>query len=638
MPRPRKLALSAGVPPMEQWPAFDGAGLSEARRRSFENNRTAVALYLQGEELTEIQVRTGLDGSRVRKLILRCLQRGEDGTIAGLSALVPYRRRRPHQRTKSLPSGEREAGFAGAFEMLLRTYPSVREAIEQALQGKALRPGCARHYAAEAYAAFLRACAAQGLAEANCYPFNTQSIGVQAVRRYVRDYVARHLGRMGEPLLGRRVAAKLHTGDGRHRPALALFERVECDAHLLDQGLSIMVRHPNGHYVARRLHRLWVVVLMEVRSRSVLGYSLSLGRQPSSQDLLDAVHMALSPWHPYRRLGEQWRYSQAAGFPSGIEGLRGLGFRELSVDGARMNLARDVVDQLAALMGARVTHLSRGTPDDRPFIERYFRTLEQMGFHRLRGTTGSYPADPRRLPAGPPGDAHRLDWVHLPAILDHLIAEYNGAPHTSLGEVSPLDYLRQMAGTVHPECRVLSQSEIDNLQFAWAVKTIRGSLAQARAPYVEYGLARYGGGPLALSYNLIGQKVRVRVNVHDARVASLFSLGGEPLGEVYAAPPWHEHAHSLRLRCLIQRRTQARACHLALHADPIQVFATMGEASLHQGGAVPDGYLALQRSLALQNVPLAEPCAVESAQRSAHCVTAAEALPAPRPAAQRHGG
>ncbi|MCY0853434.1 hypothetical protein [Cupriavidus sp. D39] len=116
------------------------------------------------------------------------------------------------------------------------------------------------------------------VAGGGAYPFNTQSLAVKSVAAYVRRYIPSHLGQLAGPMLGSTAASKLRTGDGRQRPSLALFERVECDAHLIDHAMCVMVRHPDGHYVQRRLHRLWVVALVEVRSRAVLGYSVALGR------------------------------------------------------------------------------------------------------------------------------------------------------------------------------------------------------------------------------------------------------------------------------------------------------------------------------------------------------------------------
>ncbi|WP_179257802.1 hypothetical protein [Burkholderia sp. AU6039] len=68
-------------------------------------------------------------------------------------------------------------------------------------------------------------------------------------------------------------------GDGTRRPPLAPFERVECDAHKLDTRMTVLVPSPHGGTEPRPIHRLWVVVLIEVASRAVLGYHLSLRRE-----------------------------------------------------------------------------------------------------------------------------------------------------------------------------------------------------------------------------------------------------------------------------------------------------------------------------------------------------------------------
>ncbi|SCU77849.1 conserved hypothetical protein [Cupriavidus necator] len=653
MAKSRPLSEQQGALPMDQWPRFDPTGLSETHRVQFLRNQNAARLYMKGAAPKQIRRECGLDAAQVRRLVARCLQRGADDQVVGEAGLVPWRRLGAPCRVKPAPRDETDTGYAGAFSWLLRMYPSVEAAMHAVLidPRSRLRPGSGTHPCHAVHAAFLAECARLGLQEAGAYPFNTQSLAVKSVAAYVRRYLPRHLAQLAEPMLGSAAAAKLRTGDGRERPSLALFERIECDAHLLDHAICVMVRHPDGHYVQRRLHRLWVVALVEVRSRAVLGYSLALGRQPNSRDLLDALHMALSPWHRYQRFLPDWTYSPLAGFPSEIAALRGMGFRQLSVDGARMNFAKDVVSRLAQLMDAEVVYLNRGTPDDRPYIERFFLAMEALGFHRLRGTTGSHAQDARRArEIDRITGRHWLDWQHVPAILDHVIAEYNGAPHSGLGDISPLAYLEQMGDALHPQCRQLSQDEIDSLQFVMSTTVVRGNLSKGRAPYIEFAHARYMGGPLAKGYNLVGQRVQLRVNAHDARFGHLFSLRGEPLGRVWAAPPWHKVPHALRLRVLIHKKTQARARHTAHYGDPIAQFAALSEEALARGRVAPDGYLALQRALAQR---AAEACCSEQCLPQANAPELAgssppewivdsaghaalrQPLPAPRPAAQR---
>src|SRR3546814_6172646 len=79
--------------------------------------------------------------------------------------------------------------------------------------------------------------------------------------------------------------------------------------------------------------------------------------------------------------------------------------------------------------------------DDRPFIERFFGTLEESGFHRLPNTTGTGPGDIRRKDPEIAACKYFIQLEDLENLLDVLIANYNGTVHSSLAGRSPLEYL-----------------------------------------------------------------------------------------------------------------------------------------------------------------------------------------------------
>lgn len=86
--------------------------------------------------------------------------------------------------------------------------------------------------------------------------------------------------------------------------------------HKLDSRMVVMLPSPHGGEEARKIHRLWVVVLIEVASRAVLGYHLSLGRECSAEDVLRAVKRALTPWRPRELQFSANAYVPGAGLPS----------------------------------------------------------------------------------------------------------------------------------------------------------------------------------------------------------------------------------------------------------------------------------------------------------------------------------
>jgi len=80
--------------------------------------------------------------------------------------------------------------------------------------------------------------------------------------------------------------------------------------------MVVLVPSPHDGTEPRVIHRLWVVVLIEVASRAVLGYHLSLRRECSAEDVLRAVRRALTAWTPRELQFSGDAYVPGAGLPS----------------------------------------------------------------------------------------------------------------------------------------------------------------------------------------------------------------------------------------------------------------------------------------------------------------------------------
>src|SRR3546814_3950989 len=114
-------------------------------------------------------------------------------------------------------------------------------------------------------------------------------------------------------------------------------------------------------------------------------------------DLLKCIQRALSSWSPRALEGTRLSYQPEGGFPSKLDPqFIGACWDEFSIDGAKINRSERVESKLEQIVGAKPLLLPRRIPDDRPFIERFFGTLEESGFHRLPNTTGTGPGDIRR--------------------------------------------------------------------------------------------------------------------------------------------------------------------------------------------------------------------------------------------------
>ena len=78
-----------------------------------------------------------------------------------------------------------------------------------------------------------------------------------------------------------------------------------------------------------------------------------------------------------------------------IEQAKWAVWDEFLVDNGQANLATIVKKTITEKVGAHMNPGPVEMPERRGIIERFFRKLEENGFHRFPNTTGSNPEDPR---------------------------------------------------------------------------------------------------------------------------------------------------------------------------------------------------------------------------------------------------
>src|SRR5699024_1667151 len=128
------------------------------------------------------------------------------------------------------------------------------------------------------------------------WPFNTRKLGYASICLYIEKVLQDNPYAAAMVTGGLDNKTKLLTGDGVDRPVQHLFERVEMDAHKLDGRFSVLLPQPTGGFVQRIVHRLWVIVILEVVSRCVLGYHFSMRKEVSKDDVLRSIKTALTQW------------------------------------------------------------------------------------------------------------------------------------------------------------------------------------------------------------------------------------------------------------------------------------------------------------------------------------------------------
>lgn len=129
-------------------------------------------------------------------------------------------------------------------------------------------------------------------------------MGIRSLAKVVRAECLRSFGRA--TLLAGATHLKGMPGGVTAAPvARQVLDVVEFDGHRLDVRLKVAVCDPLGFEQQFEIERLWLLVIIDVFSRAVLGYHVCLSREYSRYDVIRTIEAALEP-HRLRRFHAAW--------------------------------------------------------------------------------------------------------------------------------------------------------------------------------------------------------------------------------------------------------------------------------------------------------------------------------------------
>ncbi|MEC4720373.1 integrase [Noviherbaspirillum sp. CPCC 100848] len=550
------------------WPAVDHNAIPAEKRRAFIARSTAIDLYIAGTPLREIGKRTGVHSRQLYWLLDRCLTEADDGQIYGYRALQKSRRIDPYTRTAEFSSVHTgtTGGYAGAFKVLLERYPALATWLHGKLEQRAVvldqistdgKLKSRLRNLGHLHAGFITQCRKLGIT-GNDYPLNTDRMGMRTLSAYVKGELLSKFGAAARAAGAIRVKRLPHPGIAVRRGAVRPYQVVEFDGHRVDVRLKIVIRDPLGFEEEVEIERIWLLVIIDVCTRAVLGYNLVLSREYSRYDVIRTIEKALAPHMPRSFALPNVGYGASGGFPSSR--LPELGYaiwERMRLDNAKANLADDTVRALCEFIGCAVDAGPPHHPNDRPYIERFFGTIGSTLSSRLPGYTGSNPQDVRRALSDPKGNLRLLIALsEMEELMEASIAIYNATPHDGLNGRTPIEameYLVRGKGQLiswlpEPKRRMLCL-----MQKARRCR-VRGYLAEGTRAHINLFQVRYTNSVLASSTDLFGRDLRIYYNSEDLRTVRAFLPDGSELGILKAQGMWGEMAHDLKLRQEILRK------------------------------------------------------------------------------------
>jgi putative transposase len=559
---------------LSTWPEVDPSNLCDRDRMIYEKRRVAIVLFFSRHKSTEqVSEQSGISVSEIYRLADRCLLEDENGLVFGYRALIPNKRITPYKR-KELPMGC-TGNKVGAFSKLLDQYPSLADMIELTLWGKDRKIVVDKRINVKyLHKRFVTACKELGLS-GNDYPFTSEDKGKRSLERYVIKLQQKHFSK-GAGRFNKDAANHANkTGIGfKSHTSVRPYQRVQFDGHRIDTLISIKFTTPDGLEINEIIDRLWILAIIDEDTRMILGYHISLNKEYNRSDVLHCIKNAIVSSRPKSFTVSGLNYQSTAGFPTWDNyGPEWAVWEELLYDNAKSHLSKEVEKCLKEIVGCSVNPGAVNSPERRPLIENFFRLLEENGFHRLPSTTGSHLKDPVRINPEKHAVEYEITEQEIRDLAEVLVANYNGTPHTSLYNLSPLEVYQQrleqgvMIRTIPEEKRSHTVFFTEKI-----TRTIKGNMKSGKRPYINYEGAQYRGDLLSRAGGLIGQKLTLHVNTEDLRVIKAFLPDGSELGLLQAAGKWRMRKHTLALRKTINKLRNKRLLHFTSEDDPIEKY------------------------------------------------------------------
>lgn len=533
-----------------EWKPVCEECLNENDRIKFQARKTSVDMYIEGYSLKEISEKSGIHISKINVWVKKCLALKEDnGEQYGYAALIPNFRVKKYTKTNETNTSY----FAGSFGLLISEYPSLKSFIYNNYFRKDNVTLEKNINVQTLYSKFIEECRRVGIQDYE-YPFNTIDKAERTFYKYIKELRNQNVNDAINRENQNAQQRFKSTGLGMsHRPIpITPLSVVQIDGHKIDMLYTVNVQNKHGEIIQMPATRMWLIAVIDVATRVILGYSLTPNENYNQIDVLRALKNSIIPKKKINFTLGGFSYPENGGYASlAIPEIEWAMFDTIMLDNAKSHLASNVIDKLCGNLMCNLNFGSVATPETRGVIERVFETLEENGFHRLPSTTGSNINDNRRRNAEKDAIKYSITYDDIAQLTEYFIAIYNNSSHKYLDNQTPLQCMQRRiydAGMMPYIANEEQKAIIASLTNQYELKTIRGKLSSGKRPYITYKGVEYRNDLLAYSTGLIGQKIMLEINPDDIRTVKAYFFNGAELGILTAMGEWGRKSHSLKTR------------------------------------------------------------------------------------------
>lgn len=544
--------------------------IPKEKQEQFKKKKLAVDLYTEGIPVLEISRNTGLSLSNISKTVNKCFEMNDDGQYRGYEAIIPNVKKRIEKEASITVSRN------GRFEQLLDQYPELRAYIRNVYFGN-------RKYSIEPaisvrnlHERFLTKCTELGI-ENYEYPFSTDSKGYMSLTRYVQQ-LKKQLKDQAKRESQNNRQILMNTGFGKklYHDSVMPFAQVQVDGHIIDLEYIVKIENEDGTIDKRIATRAWIIAVIDVATRCILGYSVSQEFNYNSYDVIRAIKDAISPREKKDFTIPGLSYPDSGGFYSfEIEEIKYPLIDEIMLDNAKAHLSQATVNALVNRIKCSLHFGAVATPESRGIVERFFKTLEERGFHRLPSTTGSNTKDIRRRNAEKKAIKYDVTYDDICELLEAIIAEYNVTPHGSLNKESPMNVMKRriFESGMYPVIADESvREEINKMDFLYMTRKVCGSITNGRRPYINYMGSRYRGDELSISGEYYGKSITIMVDPSDISTVTAYDINGKYIGLLTASGEYGLKSHSLKTRKEAQKLIREKGYRESRNVSQITMY------------------------------------------------------------------
>jgi len=264
----------------EFWTEVNEDVMKKESQEVFSKRKLAVDYYIDGLELKTIAEITDIRKQEVLRLVNRCRSFDENGNQVGYPALVP----RFRMTSKS-----------GKIEELFLRHPSLENYVAGNYFGDKKYTLEYRMNIRTLHSKFLQECLRIGVQDYE-FPFNNKDKGYYTLRNYIKKLEAKH------PDTIKRISKDARqrfnsTGYGETTSFKSIFpyDVVQIDGHKIDLLYSIETENEQGEMVRMTATRMWVIAIIDVATRAILGYSVTSRENYNQYDVLQAIRNSIVP-------------------------------------------------------------------------------------------------------------------------------------------------------------------------------------------------------------------------------------------------------------------------------------------------------------------------------------------------------